>query len=167
MNDGCYSGESRDLVAHGKGTYDLRSGAKYEGQHFEGMFDGDGTLTFASGSKVIGQWKKGRLVNGTLYFADGLEFKRGDWKYCTDADRRFWTEIQTSIKLSDEPQLTNKLIPHRIPLGSSDVGDGYMHPADGIIRSYEGVKLRVPEDTEAEWAKSKCRVGRDDLSAPR
>jgi hypothetical protein len=76
---------------------------------------------FPRGGKFVATWKLGKLVKGNYLFDDNLEFKQVTthslthsiicqliicvchqvgWKYATDADRRFWTEVQQTINLS-------------------------------------------------------------------
>ena len=103
-----FSLEDTSSSPSGKGTYKLASGIIYEGEFMDGMFHGQGALIFPDdGGKVVGVWKEGRLLSGKYIFHDGLTYKPKEWQYCTDSDRRFWSEIQTGIKLGDIPQLSN------------------------------------------------------------
>ena len=44
-------------------------------------------------------WKEGKVsVAIIIPFADGLEYEKKDWKYCTLDDSSFYTEIQDGLK---------------------------------------------------------------------
>jgi len=160
LNAESYSGEERDGYSDGEGVYQFSNGIVYTGKLYEGMFDGDGTLAFAQGGKFIAKWDKGKLMYGTYYFDDNLQYFTSDWTYSTDADRRFWTGIQNGIILADEPQLTDKNPPMWIPVGTHDVGDGYYDPLDNTLYKYNGnAKDQRPTEAEAAWAVRKCRIG--------
>jgi len=159
LNSESYSGEERDGYSDGQGVYRFSNGIVYTGNLYEGMFDGDGTLAFAQGGKFIAKWDKGKLVHGTYYYDDELQYFSKDWSYATDADRRFWTGIQNGIILADEPQLTDKNPPMWIPVGTHDVGNGYFDPLDGMLYKYNGQTDRKPTEAEAAWAVRKCRIG--------
>lgn len=60
----------------------------YEGEFDDGMFHGQGDLIYPSGAILRGTWKKGRLIERKLIFAEGLEYSETDWKYCRMPDRR-------------------------------------------------------------------------------
>lgn len=91
------------------------AGITYEGNFLEGSFDGAGTMFFpknesgGGGGRFVAKWKNGKLVKGTYFFEDDLEYKNKDWQYCTSADRRFWTEIQHGIQIADQPRLKNNV----------------------------------------------------------
>ncbi len=96
-------------VVHGKGKYRFPSGLIYEGEFQDSMFDGEGTLFFPNdGGRFVGAWKRGKLVHGKYFFQDNLEYRPENWQYCTDGDRRFWTEIQNGIRIADAPALSDK-----------------------------------------------------------
>lgn len=159
LNGKFFDGDTKDGYAAGHGTYQFSNGTVYQGSHFEGMFDGEGTLSFPKGGKFVATWKMGKLVKGEYFYDDELEYMPEKWKYCTDADRRFWTEIQNGINLEDTPQLTDQEPPMWIPEAAYDVGDGYFDPRDGQAYNYEGQFMRVPSVEEAIWASHKCRIG--------
>jgi len=147
----------------GHGVYTFPSGLKYEGHFTDGVFDGRGVLTFPNnGGRFEGVWDKGKLVKGKYFFADNLEYRPRNWQYCTDADRRFWQEIQHGIQLGETPAFTNNLQPREIPVGCFDIGDGkYYNPFDQCLYSEDGTFLRVPSKAEAEWAVRKARISTD------
>jgi hypothetical protein len=37
-------------------------------------------------------------IKGTYFFADGLEYAEQDWTYCTDIDRRFYSEKHQGLQ---------------------------------------------------------------------
>jgi hypothetical protein len=55
------------------------------------------------------------IAQGTYYFADSLEYAERDWTYCSDADRRFWTEQQSLRGMALPPPDT----PYTIPVSTS------------------------------------------------
>lgn len=124
MNGSFFQGENKDGYPTGQGTYTFANGTVYTGTFSEGMFNGEGTLAFPKGGKFIATWSLGKLIKGTYYFDDELEYEPKDWKYATDADRRFWTEIQNGISLGDMPQLTDRTPSMWIPKGTYDIGEG-------------------------------------------
>merc|ERR1712054_95010 len=48
-----------------------------------------------------------RCVQGVYKFADGLKYDETKWGYCTQGDRRFWTEINNGVKPAGKSQMTN------------------------------------------------------------
>ncbi|KND00874.1 uncharacterized protein SPPG_03976 [Spizellomyces punctatus DAOM BR117] len=143
----------------GKGRYIFPDGNIYVGDFKDGQFHGSGTVHFKDGGKYEAQWKNGVALSGTYTFKDGLEYAPEDWSYCTEADRRFYSERINGFR-PGTPQLTNDPSgPHSIPLNTFDVGEGYFDPKDGVIYDYEGVPLRVADEEEKEWITRHCRVG--------
>ena len=133
LNGHGYKGKQLNGYPHEQGEYTFPNKTVYKGDFREGMFDGQGTLFFPNGGKFEARWAAGRLLKGTYFFKDNLEYKRTNWKYATDADRRFWTEIQTGIKLNDVPKLTDNEEP-AIPKGAFDVGNGYVDSRGELFR---------------------------------
>lgn len=76
----------------GSGMYKYPSGNVYVGEFNDGQFHGRGTLYFKTGGRYDADWENGVAKNGKYTFADGLEYDRGNWDYCTEADRRFYSE---------------------------------------------------------------------------
>eukprot|EP00823_Brevimastigomonas_motovehiculus_P005881 TRINITY_DN453_c0_g1_i1.p1 TRINITY_DN453_c0_g1~~TRINITY_DN453_c0_g1_i1.p1 ORF type:complete len:203 (+),score=67.13 TRINITY_DN453_c0_g1_i1:215-823(+) len=154
-------GKGKDIHVQGQnGEYTCSTGTVYKGAFYEGTFDGEGTLYFPSGGRYVGVWKLGRLMKGTYFFDDNLEYSEENWKYCSQSDRRFWTEVQHGIRLSEQPQLTDKEPSPVLAASTYDVGDGIYDPSDNKIHSYDHrVTLRVPTQNEIEWANTRCRVG--------
>jgi len=107
-----------------------------------------------------GQWANGRAVSGTYEFADGLEYAREDWAYCTPEDRRFWSEQQAGdIGAAGELKRTDKT-PRAIPAGTYDVGDGYFDAAADKVLAYggSGDVVRDPTQAEKKWIVEKTRL---------
>lgn len=102
-------------------------------------FSNPGTITFPEGGRVEGQWKGGKLLSGKLFFSDNLLYKNKEWQYCTDADRRFWTEVQTGIQIQVgmPPQMTDETV-KQIPEGTYDTGVGYYNSVDQCHYDYNG-----------------------------
>jgi len=128
------------------------------------MFHGEGVVYLAQGGRFESTWDRGRLIGGRYFFEDNLAFEPTDWQYC-DSDRRFWTELQSEVKIQEKPQFTDRTPEPVLPYGCFDVGDGYFNPHDAKIYKYTGEFLRIPTAQEAEWAQAKCRVGIDRISA--
>jgi len=59
---GTYTGQAKDGVPHGQGTWTHPSGRHYEGQFTEGNVTGYGVLTFPGGERYVGY-----LVNGIAH----------------------------------------------------------------------------------------------------
>ena len=76
----------------GKGKFRFQDGSVFVGSFKDGMFHGEGYLLFPDGGKYTATWDHGRVVEGSFTFADGLAYDEKDWGYCTDQDRRFFSE---------------------------------------------------------------------------
>ncbi|TPX58436.1 hypothetical protein PhCBS80983_g03155, partial [Powellomyces hirtus] len=76
----------------GHGKYTFPDGNVYIGEFKDGHFHGTGTIHFMNGGKYNAKWEFGKAVEGTYTFKDGLEYKSDEWDYCTDVDRRFYSE---------------------------------------------------------------------------
>lgn len=107
-------------------------------------FDGAGTLTFPNGARFEATWRLGQLVTGMYYFEDELQYLPRNWQYCTDADRRFWSEQQFGIAFSQFPQLTDsgEQDTRSIPYGTYDMGDCYLNPKDNKLYNYDVRRTR-------------------------
>ena len=151
------------LSPHGAGEYLFRNGCIYTGNFHEGMFDGAGTLTFPSGARFVAQWSLGLLVSGVYFFKDELEYLPRNWQYCTQVDRRFWSEIQLGIRFEELPQLTDsgERDTKSLPYGCYDLGDCYLDPKENRLWNYDGSYYRDPTPEELTWAKRKARLGLD------
>lgn len=112
-------------------------------------------------------------MEGQFEFSDGLQYPANNeqWHYCSDADRRFYSEHLNGLALaiSGAAQLTNALLTPSIPYNCYDVGDGYLYINDGssdepnfataVYEFASGLRLRDTNDWEVDWAQRKCRVG--------
>ena len=152
-------------------TFD--GGVVYQGGFNEGKFHGSATITFPNASRFLTEWHLNVLQTAAFFFADGLAYPvltapnstpPSAWSFCTDADRRFASELTRGISLAPlgESQLTDK--PGRsLPYQFYDVGDGYLDPTTGTVWGWEGrTQIRQADEVEVEWAKTKCRIGRDE-----
>ena len=83
-----YTGEWKNNLPHGEGTYAYANGAKYVGEFKDGKSHGQGTLTYseAEGGKYVGEFKDGELNGqGTMFFTDGIngmwigQWNNGKW----------------------------------------------------------------------------------------
>lgn len=75
-----YTGERKDGIFEGQGTYLWDDGEKYTGEWNRGMYDGQGTYTWANGDKYEGQWKTEVFEGqGTYTWVSG-SFYTGEWK---------------------------------------------------------------------------------------
>lgn len=84
-----YAGGWNQFGMNGLGRYTFPDGVVYDGHINKGHFHGIGKLTYPNGGTIQGIWKRG-VGSGFQYrFADGLQFKERNWKYCSqDGDRR-------------------------------------------------------------------------------
>ena len=104
---------------HNRGTLRLSSGNEYTGDFNDGRFDGEGIIHFTQeqgGGQYKASWKDGIAQQGECVFRDGLSFATSQWQYCTQEDRRLWSEHLTFVA----PALPDR-------------GD----PADTIVPPYE------------------------------
>ncbi|KAJ3033856.1 MORN repeat-containing protein 5 [Rhizophlyctis rosea] len=161
-----FEAESKNGRIEGKGKYTFPNGNVYIGELKDGQFHGDGTIHFTNGGKYEARWENGLAVQGLYTFKDGLEYAPSQWDYCTELDRRFYTERVNGFR-PGEPQLSNDPSgPPTIPIGTYDVGDGYFNPDDGIVYTYTGQMLRQPGDEEKQWILGFCRIGEVVLTDP-
>ena len=69
-SDGTYSGNFKDGLRHGKGTYNFLNGEKYVGDWEYGKMTGKGTLTGADGFKYVGEFVENYMQgNGEVHVA--------------------------------------------------------------------------------------------------
>ena len=145
----------------------------YRGGFYEGMLHGSGLLIFPNSSHFTTQWHLNRLLSASYFFPDALAYPTltsptstppSAWAYCTDADRRFASELTRGIALA--PLGESQLTPHpdrSLPFDCFDVGDGYLDPTTATVWTWQGrTQLRQADPAEVEWAQAKCRVGRDE-----
>jgi len=75
-----YTGERKDGIFAGQGTYTWDDGEKYTGEWKNGMYDGQGTYTWANGDQYTGGWKTETFEGyGTYTWASGSYYE-GEWK---------------------------------------------------------------------------------------
>lgn len=152
-----YEGETKEGWFHGKGRFHYPNGVIYEGSFMKGEFHGDGVLIYPNGGQYRAKWENGKMLSGEYFFKDNLQYDFHDWKHCTGDDRRFHQETQNGIRPAGATQLTKEDVPHNIPQGTYDVGDGYYEPVKSIIYDYKGQMLRTPSQAEVENVLAKCR----------
>lgn len=74
-----YSGEFRNGKPNGQGIFSYASGDVYTGQFCDDVMDGRGTYVYANGDKYRGEFKNGRPHgNGSYTLPSGKEFT-GNW----------------------------------------------------------------------------------------
>lgn len=80
---GTYTGQTKNGVPHGQGTWSHPSGRHYEGQFTDGNVTGYGTLIFPSGERYVGNLERGVAHGqGTMYHPDGLPPEFGSGENC-------------------------------------------------------------------------------------
>ena len=137
------------------------------------MLHGSGLIIFSNSSHFTTQWHLNSLLSASYFFPDALAYPTltspfsttpSSWSFCTDADRRFATELTRGIQLA--PLGESQLTPHpdrALPFDCYDVGDGYLDPATAEVWAWDGRALvRQADPVEVQWAQAKCRVGRDE-----
>eukprot|EP00729_Bicosta_minor_P003068 gene3068-30004_t len=159
-----YVGDHVNGRMEGKGTYIFPNGTRYEGEMNDGELHGKGTLYFPTGGAYSATWKHGKAIGpqpsrGEYSFKDGLRYDEGDWSYCDEDDRRFYSERLNGVQPAGLSQLVDKGLPKKIPIGTFDVGDGYYNPDTNEVLSYDGRQLRMPDETEAARITATCRRG--------
>ncbi|KAA6382015.1 MAG: putative radial spoke head 1 [Streblomastix strix] len=148
------------IQMEGKGKYTFPNGNVYIGDFEDGMFHGIGTLHIVEKGKFVGRWDRGRIVDGKYFFEDGLIAKLDDWKYCSEGDRRFYSERLFGLNPAGQSKHTNSGIIASIPQGCFDTGTSYYDPSTGNLHNYSGVFLRKASQPEADWIVLNCRVQR-------
>ena len=69
-----YTGEWKDNIMHGQGTYSYISGDTYVGEYKDDKMHGQGTYTWADGAKYVGEWKDNKKHGqGTFTYPHGTE----------------------------------------------------------------------------------------------
>ena len=96
------------------------------------MFHGEGTIFVPGAGIYKAFWKEGKEVSGDYTFADGLQYEKKDWKYCTLDDRRFYTEIQDGLKPAGQSQLTNNRNGRSLRRDSTTLAMGIMTLRKGM-----------------------------------
>jgi hypothetical protein len=133
-----YAGDTKNGRMEGKGTFHFPNGNVYIGEFLNNAFHGAGTIHFPGSGKYDATWTRGVASDGRYTFGDGLAYQGGDWDYCKDGDRRFYTERQQGINPAGRDQLTNSTDTSRVlPRGCFDVVDGYLNPDDGLVYDWK------------------------------
>lgn len=130
----------------------------YEGNFDKGEFHGDGTLIYPNGGRYVAKWERGKLLDGKYFFYDNLEYADGSWDYCTNKDRKFYTETMKGLRPDGRTLITNDIKGVKnIPEGTYDIGDGYYDPTKRAIYEHDGQFKRDLENGEEQWIIEKCR----------
>lgn len=148
-----YEGNTHFGRFSGHGVLHLPDGNRYEGEFLNGQFHGNGTMYFPEG-KLEGTWENGKQMKGQFTFTDGLEYAPRGWKYCTDEDRRFHSEIVSEEGIAAAGQLKyfDTGIARVVPLGSYDAGNGIFTPSTGLVSAYSNpTETREPTEEEKQW----------------
>lgn len=76
-----YTGDWKDGMRDGYGTYFYSDGSKYIGEFVQNQISGKGTYTWANGDKYTGDWiNYERHGSGTYFYADGT-IEKGRWDH--------------------------------------------------------------------------------------
>lgn len=155
-----WHGEWDRLGMNGMGVYKMPHGVMYEGTMNAGVFEGIGTLRYPNGGLLEGFWREGKLKYCQYDYKDGL--KRDtliDWLYCRYPDRRFYSELQHSLKPASHEQITNSSLARDIPAKQFDVGDGFYNPVTKCVTDpVSGEVLRIPSTVEEQWILANSRA---------
>ncbi|XP_030291757.1 MORN repeat-containing protein 5 isoform X1 [Sparus aurata] len=172
-----YVGDTKDGMFHGKGVLHFPNGSKYEATWENGIAKQKPCLGYRVWDNPRPCFQQFSLdllsakeiapketVNseGSLTFADGLQYQEKDWDYCDGYDRRFYSERCNGLRPAGESQLTDLHPPHVIPDGCYDCGDGFYDPNTRVVTSYTGRFLRNADDSEHEWILQTCRKAAGD-----
>ncbi|XP_045769056.1 MORN repeat-containing protein 5-like isoform X2 [Maniola jurtina] len=164
-----YEGSWDLLGMSGYGVYKFPNDVIYEGEFDDGMFHGQGKLKYPNGVVLRGTWKKGKLTDRTLVFADGLEYDEMDWKYCRPPDRRFTIEYEKGLQPAGKSFLTAEQPTRPIPPGYYDTGDGFYDPKTKAVYKVDDLSaiVRSPSVREQKWIIENCRTCPDKSLGPR
>ncbi|KAI8926492.1 hypothetical protein BC831DRAFT_456431 [Entophlyctis helioformis] len=146
-----FEAETVNERIEGEGKYTFPDGNVYVGQFKDGQFHGRGVIYFRNGGKLDAEWANGVAVKENFTFADGLSYEEQQWDYCTEDDRRFFSERVHGF-LPGEPQLSNdpKGKP-TVPIMTNDAGYCYYAKEDGLLHNFDGGVLRQPSAGEVQW----------------
>ncbi|XP_072932560.1 MORN repeat-containing protein 5-like [Epargyreus clarus] len=164
-----YEGTWDMLGMSGYGIYTFSNGVIYAGEFDDGVFHGEGELQYPSGAILRGKWQRGQLVQRTLIFADGLEYKETDWDYCRTPDRRFTIEYKVGLQPAGQSFLTAEQPTRPVPHGYYDTGDGFYDPKTKVVYRADDITaiIRSPSVREQRWIIENCRTCPDAPLGPR
>jgi hypothetical protein len=102
-----FSGDRSEVgTMDGKGEFVFPNGTKYSGELLDGEFHGSGTLWFPGRGRYEAVWDHGKVIEGRLFFDDGLEFQHKNWIYCSPEDRRYYCEVTDGLRPAGESYIT-------------------------------------------------------------
>ncbi|KOB68820.1 putative radial spoke head 1-like protein, partial [Operophtera brumata] len=147
----------------------LPPGVMYVGQFDDGMFHGEGELRYPHGEILRGKWRKGTMIERTLYFANGLKYVEYDWPYCRMPDRRFAAEYDNGIHPAGQSYLTADQPTRDIPARYYDTGDGFYDPKTKMVYAANDTNsiIRSPSLREQKWIVENCRTSPEMPLGPR
>ena len=64
LDEGIYTGELKDGLPNGQGTYTSANGYKYVGEYKDGSCHGQGTVTHTNGDTYTGEWQDDKPHRG-------------------------------------------------------------------------------------------------------
>ncbi|KNC55603.1 morn repeat protein [Thecamonas trahens ATCC 50062] len=167
---GVYSGELRDGVPHGRGSFTTTNGDVFEGEWINGKKHGSFVCKYVSGEVFEGEFKDGRrsghgkhmYPNGSSYEGEYVNDRRhGPGLYCTKHDfydcQKTWMRKYSHGTLEDEREVYTKfqLISDRPGFGfgvwvsddgtryEGDHEDGLRH-GDGTLTFADGTQWIGP-----------------------
>jgi hypothetical protein len=102
-----YTGDRSEVgTMDGKGEFTFPNGTRYVGELSDGEFHGKGVLYFPGRGRYEAEWDHGKVVQGRLFFEDGLEFEDENWIYCSPEDRRYYCEVTDGLHPAGESYIT-------------------------------------------------------------
>ena len=102
-----YSGERSEVgPMEGNGEFTFPNGSKYVGEFLDGQFHGKGILYYPGRGRYEATWDHGKVVQGRLFFEDGLEHQKENWIYCSPEDRRYYVEVTGGLRPAGDSYIT-------------------------------------------------------------
>ena len=65
-----------------------------------------GTLYYPGRGRYEATWDHGKVVEGRLFFEDGLEHQKENWIYCSPEDRRYYCEVTDGLRPAGDSYIT-------------------------------------------------------------